>query len=175
MTCLESYEVGVFSIQLAKSAQKKNICWRIKQTPITHIFNSPCNKTLPHNAEGSAPNSECIWTWCEISNLKKRHHLHCVYILKTKTSHKSRVFTMKWLRPATHTVFFFACICFFLLFFIYQLLCWIKVLWKAASKKIFVVFPALFYFFFFIFMIFHNYYFFFTPFFGKKHLQSSKN
>lgn len=143
---------------------KKNICWRIKQTPITHIFNSPCNKTLPHNAEGSAPNSECIWTWCEISNLKKRHHLHCVYILKTKTSHKSRVFTMKWLRPATHTVFFFLLVYgFFCCFFIYQLLCWIKVLWKAASKKIFVVFPALFYcFFLFSWFFIINIYFFYS-------------
>lgn len=60
------------------------------------------------------------------------------------------------------TLFFFLLVyVFFLLFFIYQLLCWIKVLWKAASKKIFVVFPALFYFIFSIFMIFHNYYFYF--------------
>lgn len=61
------------------------------------------------------------------------------------------------------TLFFFFLLVyvFFLLFFIYQLLCWIKVLWKAASKKIFVVFPALFYFIFSIFMIFHNYYFYF--------------
>lgn len=67
------------------------------------------------------------------------------------------------------TLFFFLLVyVFFLLFFIYQLLCWIKVLWKAASKKIFVVFPALFYCFFlfswfFIIIIFI----FFTPFLVK--------
>lgn len=136
---------------------KKNICWRIKQTPITHIFNSPCNKTLPHNAEGSAPNSECIWTWCEISNLKKRHHLHCVYILKTKTSHKSRVFTMKWLRPATHTVFFFfACICLFFIVFYIPVVMLNKGFVKGSEQKDFRCVSCSFLLFFFIFMIFHN-------------------
>lgn len=68
------------------------------------------------------------------------------------------------------TLFFFFLLVygFFCCFFIYQLLCWIKVLWKAASKKIFVVFPALFYWFFlfswfFIIIIFI----FFTPFLVK--------
>lgn len=147
----------------------KNICWRIKQTPKTHRINSPCNKTPPHNAKRRRPQQWMHMMW----NIKPEDKTSFALRLhiETKTSHKSRVF-LQWngsdLLP---TLFCFCLFMFFLLFyfFLYQLLCWKKkVPWKAASKMIFVVFPALFFLFFFYY--FHDFFiiifilFFFTPF-----------
>lgn len=72
--------------------------------------------------------------------------------------------------------FFFACICLFFIVFYIPVVMLNKGFVKGSEQKDFRCVSCSFLLFFFIFMIFHNYNFiFFTPFFGKKHLQSSKN